>query len=51
MGEFVRGGEWMNSAQAIDLKEASGGNCDQNILLCLFYSADSAGYIELEVPH
>lgn len=31
----------------IDLQEISGGNCDQNILQCLSYSAGSAGYIEL----
>ena len=47
MGGFIRGGEWMNSAQAIDLKKVFGGNCDQNTLQCLFDSAGSAGYIEL----
>ncbi len=49
MGEFIRGGEWMNSVQVLDLKEFSGGNCDQNILYRLFYSAGSAGYIELGI--
>ena len=37
--------------QAIDLKEFSGGNCDQKISQCLFYSAGSAGYIDLFVSH
>jgi hypothetical protein len=44
-GEFIRGGEWMNSVLAIDLKEISGGNRDQNIFQCLFDSAGFAGCI------
>jgi hypothetical protein len=35
-GGFIRGGEWMNSAQVIDLLKISGGNCDQNFLQFLF---------------
>lgn len=37
----------MNSVQAVDLEEISGGNCDLNIPQCLFYIPSISEYIEL----
>lgn len=43
------GGVWINSAQAIDLKLITRGNCDQYIPQWLAYLAGSAGYIALGI--
>ena len=41
----------MNSAQAVDLKLISGGNCDQIISQCLFDSAGFARSIDLGISN